>query len=1193
MYILYLKSLELQGFKSFSKKTTLEFGPGVTCIVGPNGSGKSNISDAVRWVLGEQSAKNLRGSKMEDIIFAGTEDKRRVGFAQVSITIDNALKVLPIEFNEVTVTRRVYRSGESEYYINKSACRLRDIHELFMDTGLGKDGYSIIGQGRIDDILSIKSEDRRSVFEEAAGITKYKTRKIESEKNLELTQENLVRLKDIISELEKQLEPLLDQSEKAKIFLKNMDSLKMLEINISLNSIEKLKNNLQEIESIIKNLSYHLTENQKDSTELEKKIQDFYNIIKSNNNEISQYKDILYSKEGKIGQLQNEITILTNNIKNNENNSVKIINSIKDVDYKILNLKEILLKRSQELSNLNNKHYLVKKEIQEKEEEKINLLKSIQDKDNKVEKFKTKIIEKMNTKSNIKAKLNNYKTLEQNFNNREESISQGIQTNNQNIKNLNTLINNLRLNEKDIQTQIQTRKKDKESFDNKLLEKEKCKEKSTHYYNKYLSLFKEKISKKTLLEEMEKNYEGYYNSVRNILQEWERGSLKYINIHGTISKLINVPNKYTKAIEIALGSSLQNIVVENEEDAKKAIEYLKDKKLGRATFLPISSIKGLIMEDKGGEIANFPGFLGIGSQIISYDYKYQNIINRLLGRVIIVDNINSAVNMAKRFKYQFKIVTIEGEVLNPGGSITGGSINTSNRILNRQDEINQLNIEISNAKKYVDEFRNKLMQDEKDIEKLKTCIKENETKIIELESLHISIESDLKYNIVTYNNLNENNKELQAEQRQIQKQVNNFYNEQDKLQKNIEEVILEIKNIENLVNINQETYKKETILIEQINEDILNKKIYFNSLIKDIEVINTQIITINQELAGFKMDKDNKNIEKETLKNHNIDMYNQIIKKEEQIKYEQEETKLYKIEIEQKTNINTKKEEAIYEYKKDSKKRQDEISIFQQKLRNEENKKVRLELELENIINRLWDDYQHTYSSAKIYKKDIGSIKEAKEKILLLKEQIKELGNVNVGAIEEYKSVNERYEFLIKQKDDLEQAEHELVKVIDDIMRFMEVEFLKQFKIINKNFNLVFNDLFGGGKAEIKLSEPDNILESGIEIEVQPPGKKLQNLMLLSGGEKAFTAIALLFAFLKVRPTPFCIFDEIEAALDDINIYRFSQYIQNHSDKIQFILVTHRRGTMEAADVLYGITMQEKGISDLISLNLEEIEEVV
>ncbi|MGE4283350.1 MAG: chromosome segregation protein SMC [Clostridia bacterium] len=1186
---MYLKAVEIQGFKSFPDKVLVEFGQGITAIVGPNGSGKSNISDAVRWVLGEQSAKILRGSKMEDVIFAGTELRKPVGFAEVSLTLDNSNKIVPIDYTEVTITRRVYRSGESEYFINKSSCRLKDIHQLFMDTGLGKDGYSIIGQGKIDEILSSKSEERRLIFEEAAGITKYKYRKEEAEKKLELTKQNLIRLKDIISELELQIEPLGEQSEKARQYLNMKEELKILEINVYLDTIESMRKNSNDINEKYNLTASQLQQEQQKLQESEEILDSLYEFMKTHDVRIEETRDKLHTTQSAIEKHKNDIVILQNNIKNNKEVLQKINEEFNIIEKKIVSLNEEILQKKNLLENHIQKLKDIQLIIDSLELKSKQEVDALETEDIAIDTLKSDVIDKMNQVSETRSKINSLKVLENNFVDRKKSIDTELEEYHKGLQQHEEAICSMKNEHKKLSSDIQNKKNQLQTYHDELISKRANHKMLSSEYSSLITLSKEIISKKTLLEEMERDYEGYSKSVKNILKAWKNGRLTHLKIHGTVSKLITVPEQFITAIEIALGSAMQHIIVEKENDAKEAIQFLKTNQSGRATFLPISSVKGNILEDSHGKISSCKGYQGIASHLIDFKNEYQGIFNNLLGRVVIVDTIENAIAMARAFSYKFRIVTLEGEVLSPGGSLSGGSINKVSSFLSRAKEIEKMNQQLTQIHDSKEEYYKKINYEEQEINNIEKQNGFIEKGLKEEENYFISLEAEIKHKNLTYEQMLQNRDGLLRETKQVREQIKITEGEMLQFTDFIKRQESEIETIKSQISLRQSDYKTRITSKEDTNRQLMDHKIVLGAIHKDIDVTNERIELIQNEMTQLENNKTDKNQELLVLARKNESLQVNINDKASVIHTLEDEMAL----LQQNTNDYLKeKEEAqqnINSHQVLMKEKREYISLLQSEYHRLENRKIKIELELDNSINKLWDEYELTFTNAEQYKKDIGSIANAQKEINKLKNEIRQLGNINVNAIEEYKNVKERFEFLSNQHDDLEQAEQGLLKIISDILHLMKKQFIEQFSIINEYFNEVFNQLFGGGRAELRLSEPDKILESGIEIEVQPPGKKLQNIMLLSGGEKAFTAIALLFAILKVKPTPFCILDEIEAALDDANVYRFAQYLKKFSTETQFIVVTHRRGTMESSDVLYGVTMQEKGVSKMISLKMDEV----
>lgn len=1181
---MYLKRLEMYGFKSFADKTVLDFKPGITTVIGPNGSGKSNISDCIRWVLGEQSMKSLRGSKSEDIIFAGTQNRKSLGYAEASIVFDNSDSKLPIEFQEVTVTRRIYRSGESGYFINKTPCRLKDIQELFMDTGIGKDGYSIIGQGKIDEILSNKSEDRRHIFEEAAGIVKYRTRKQESEKKLEQTKLNLLRINDIISEIEINIDSLKIQSEKAKKFLSLREELKSIEIGLFLYNIEDYKKKVKEFEENIEIFeTQKIKEEERNNNLLEEK-----EVLKENIDklleEIERVQNLGFEGTQKKEQLLSDIKVNEERIQNNNTNFERFEIEEKEI---ISKNQELENEKNQKISKKDslylNKDKFVK-ELEEKEQELEKYTKTLSDKEIEIEEKKQIVQKNIDEKYELIANINIEKTNIENLNKKEVSIKNELSDT---ISDLDAV----RTNKEEFSKGFYEIEKNKNSLEKEISSMREENEKSTSKkeefdlkINNLESEYRIKESKLRFLQETEKEKEGYQRSVKSLLEAIEQNSSLKHGVRGVLANLISVEKEYETAIEIALGAAIQNIVTDTEEEAKKLVKYLKDNKLGRASFLPITSVKGTKLgkyKDTG-----ISGIVGVASDLIDFDKKYEGIILNLLGRTVVVENIDSAVELAKKNSYSFKIVTVSGDVINPSGAISGGSVQTKTvSILGRGKEIKSLEKElkdISNKIEKIKEEKEAYILSIKDmLERYEVAEKEyREVEIVfatekqkidnlGLEILKLEAKRDkLKDDLVVLDKEREDT---------ILKQK-----EYDERQVTIDEENASLNRvIEEFTNLNKDNQR----YIDDLNFDITNLKISVSSFDESENSINEMVERIEQDINNNLLSIDNKKKvreeiieENKKLTELNVEINLQITKLEEEILGSSDKVESLKQErISKNDNLNTLEENIL------------EQSSRLEEIRNQiskiDLKKSKIELELNQIINKMWEEYELTPNNVEEYK-EVTSPHEVQKQVNSLRSEIRDLGSINVDSIQEYKEVKERYDFLSEQRYDLEESSNKLRKVIQEMTDTMKTQFEEQFKIINKNFGEVFAELFGGGKAELKLVDEDNILESGIDIEVQPPGKKLQNMMLLSGGERAFTAIAILFAILKINPAPFCVLDEIEAALDDVNVFRFADYIKRFTNETQFLVITHRKGTMEAADTVYGITMEEKGISKLLSMKL-------
>ena len=1184
---LLLKRIEMQGFKSFVDKTNLEFVNGATAVVGPNGSGKSNISDAIRWVIGEMSAKSLRGSNMQDVIFAGTETRKPVNYAEVSLVLDNSTHVFDIDFDEVIVTRRLFRSGESVYQINKANCRLKDIHELFMDTGLGRDGYSIIGQGNVSQILSTKAEDRRSLFEEAAGIAKYKYKKDEAQKKLANAEENLVRINDITLELESQLNPLKNQSEKARKYLELYGEFKTLDVNLSLVTLDKNKISLEDADKQYASVEDELNALREQESETEAKISALYEEQKKRDEEKTARNDLLIENESRNMSNENEISMAENNIKNNNL-------MLKRIDDEIAGINEKNKERETQIDEINKFIAETEAEAQEMlavfdsvQEENSEIAKQQEELHTRIEKLKGDAIEKLNYAASQKANITGIENLRASFLERKEAVESEIRTNRTGVENTVAEIeeDTRQIEQKKeklekIKASVETRQNSANNLQSQLNE-------IIAKINEMNADYQAKTSKKRMLESMENDYAGFAKSVKAVLKADE---LKRNLIYGTVSGLIDVNKEYAVAIETALGGTMQNIIVESEDDAKAAITYLRRSGEGRATFLPITSVKGRVLDNEN-EVRSCQGYIGLAYELVSYDKKYDGVIKSLLGRVAVVDNIDNAIALSKKFGYKFKTVTVEGDVLNAGGSMSGGSVNKQSGFLSRAAEIKTLAQEIteiaSKLKKEQDEKEQKtndLNMINNQLSSYIPLMREYEDEILRLENTC----EHLKNSLESGGNAQKN---YESELLQIEKHLSESSEEIAVLLSKVRSLENESAKLQEEIEALEEEYEKIVLLKENKSQDIMEQTMKLASMQKDVQLGRDNIKDLQNQIESAKADISEKEKDKANICEENKRLSNE---KEDKIKLTEEIKKLsdeYREQIkaidEQKANI----VDTLKNIQNSNKDLTDKLLNLQQELSRVDAKRIKLNMERENILNRLWDEYELTYSAAEEIKTEVEDEKASFKRLGELKSGIKALGSVNMDAIEEYKAVKERYEFLSAQKADLEKSKNNLNEIIDSMQELMQEHFGTQFNSISESFSQVFTELFGGGRGKLYLTDPDNMLESGIEIEVQLPGKGLQNINLYSGGEKSFIAIALLFAILKVKPTPFCILDEIDAALDDVNVSRFATYLKNYTDQTQFIVITHRRGTMEAANILYGVTMQEKGVSKLLSLQIDDIEE--
>ena len=1184
---MYLKRLELQGFKSFADKTVLEFMPGITTVIGPNGSGKSNISDAIRWVLGEQSMKSLRGSKSEDIIFAGTQNRKSLGFAEASIVIDNADGKLPIEYAEVTVTRRIYRSGESGYFINKTPCRLKDVLELFMDTGIGKDGYSIIGQGKIDEILSNKSEERRSIFEEAAGIVKYRVRKLESEKKLEQTKLNLLRINDILAEIEDKIGPLKVQSEKAKKFLSLKEELKNVEIGLFLYNINTYKERLEDFlktNEIMKS-QYELEENK--LTEFQTLKENLRKEIDTITNTIEEIQNGNLESSKKQEQMNTEVNIAKERIANNEENIQKTKKEIEEGKQRIQELEDEKAQKVDKKTNLYENKERFEKELREKEKELEEITSKLSSKEKEIEDKKRKVEQDTDMRyektGNINAQDIHYENLEK----REKTVKE------ENITTISEL-DKARLEREEIFKTFyeieNKRNKNKQNLNVIYNQKQESERKIKEYDDQINKLvYENRVSDARLkfLKEIEKEKEGYSKSVKAILEACEKDSNLKKGVHDILANILTVPKEYEIAIEMTLGATLQNIVTDTEEDAKKLVEYLRKYNLGRASFLPITAIRGKKVEKlvKNG----LQGVIGIVSDLIQYEKKYEQIVLNLLGRTVLVDNMETGIILARQNNYTFRIVTLKGDVINSSGAITGGSVATKSvNILGRKQEIEELEEKVAKLNKQIKENENEKQEYIHSVEAVIHEIEELEKVLQEIEIVYATEKQKVTLIEENIKKLEEKLRKLKEEQNSIALEKQKNREEKQKLEEEIRRLDNEMKELNDEICAYAELNKDNQKYMDDLNFDITNLKISVSSFNESESSIDEMVERINGDIEKEKKNIESKQKQIELTQSDNESLNERIKDLQEKI-----QTLIQEAENSDQKVINLKEERIVKNQKlekteKDILEQLDRIDDSKNQINKMEVKKSKTEVELEQIVNRMWEDYEITPNMAieQNYQKP-SNIQETIKKVNTLRNEIKDLGSINVDSIEEYKLTKERYDFMCEQRLDLEETSNKLKKVITDMTNIMKEQFSEQFKIINKNFSETFTELFGGGKAELKLLDEDDILNCGIDIIVQPPGKKLQNMMLLSGGEKAFTAIALLFAILKINPAPFCVLDEIEAALDDVNVYRFAEYLKKYTKHTQFLVITHRKGTMEVADTVYGITMEENGVSKLLSMKLK------
>ena len=1180
---MYLKRIEMQGFKSFADKTVLEFKPGITTVIGPNGSGKSNISDAIRWVLGEQSMKSLRGAKSEDIIFAGTQARKSLGFAEVSIVIDNNDNKLPIEYSEVTVTRKIYRSGETGYFINKVPCRLKDILELFMDTGIGKDGYSIIGQGKIDEILSNKSEDRRHIFEEAAGIVKYRTRKQESEKKLEQTKLNLLRINDILAEIEANIEPLKLQSDKAKQFLDLREELKSIEVGLFIYNINTYK---EKLEQLVKDEDIITSQKEAEDSKMEAlqaSKEELRQVVDDITAQIENMQNIGFESSNKIEKINSEIGISNERIQNNSANKQRLETEILEVKSRIEELKEEQKQKLEKKTNLTSNKEKFEKELAEKEAELAELSKKLSDKELEIEGKKQIVQDNIDKKYELAAEINTQDVNYENLEKRKKQLKNEIDS-------VISELDSTRYGKNEISKGFY----DIESKRNTAVEKLEKSVKTKDENMQKLKQYEEEISKLVYTQRMkqarhqflietEKEKEGYNKTVKSLLVACDKDSSLNKGIHGVLANLISVEKEYETAIEMCLGQALQNVVTSTEQDAKKMIEYLRTNSLGRASFLPIASVQGKKLD----KLTRMDGVIGIASDLVKCKKEYEQIILSLLGKTVVVEDMDTAIALAKKDKYSFRIVTLKGDIISSSGSISGGSVQTKTvNILGRSREIEDLEKELEKLEKQI---ADKTAEKEEYASSIGDSIEETAKLEKELQEIEIVYATEKQKMVAVEENITRLENRLaklkeEVTQTEKQKEENRLLKEQKEAE--IQTLTQQIEELNKVIEEFALNNKDNQKYIDDLNFDITNLKISVTSFDESESSIEEMVERISQDIKNNEQSIENKNQNILAINEENIKLEQTITEYNAQIEQIKQEVTNSGTKVEELKQERIAKNEKLVNTENEIQSQFSTLESLKEQIIKLDVKKTKLEQDLQQVVESLWNEYELTPNSTEEYQKP-NNVATAQKQVNSLRNKIKDLGSINIDSIEEYKKTKERYDFMSEQRLDLENTASKLRKIIGDMTTTMQNQFKEKFELINKNFNEVFTELFNGGKAELILENEENILECGIDIRVQPPGKKLQNMMLLSGGEKAFTAIALLFAILKINPAPFCILDEIEAALDDVNVYRFAEYLKKFCKQTQFLVITHRKGTMEAGDSVYGVTMEENGISKLLSIKLK------
>ena len=1184
---MYLKSLELQGFKSFPDKTLIRFGDDITAIVGPNGSGKSNISDAILWVMGEQSSKTLRGAKMEDVIFGGTQKRSAVGFAEATLTLDNSDRALAYDADEVMVTRRYYRSGDSEFYINKQSARLRDIHEMFMDTGLGREGYSNIGQGRIDEILSLKSADRREIFEEAAGISKYRHRKEETERKLQHTEDNLLRIGDKVSELELQLEPLKAQSEKAKAYLQLKDELKGVEVAVWLDTLEKLSAAAKKAEEDYASAAFVLQQAHDDLDSLYRQAESLGETLRSRDGELETVRLKVNMLSATHQQLEGQMAVLQGNVDNNtaniarieeelqgqEDRSGGIVAQIEQTRERIAQIEENLKAKRTELDGLQQKLTAmtanaqgITKQFLELRGKESSLAADIAGRQADVRGLEDSMVHTRQRLEQISSDLSAGAARRHEAQTNLESCRKELRRARENVTAANNTIAGYTLRQN-------TRLKRRDDLQQTLRE---------------LTQQLDSVTAKTrVFRAMERDFESYNKAVRMVMQEAQRGALR--NIHGPISRLIRTEDSYTVAIEIALGAAMQQIVVDSEQDGKAAISYLKRTGGGRATFLPMSNIQGKSLQESGLE--NCRGFVGIASQLVTGDPKYRGIVENLLGRTVIVQDMDAAIQMAQKYRNRFKIVTLDGQVMNPGGSMTGGSVNKDAGILSRANELEKLSAQEKKLQQEKQITEAELQEAQRQCDQVEFQMNTARDQLREAEDQVLRQEGMEKQFEIMLNAILEAEASAQREKDSLNDRDRSDRERYAAQQAKIQVYTQQLEETRTALAALEGSQTEAAEATAAITDSMTALKTEEAALDAERNTALSHIEDLQGLRTAMEGDREKKIALMDAIREESVRLEREIAQLKQRQSENDAENEKMTARMHKTQESRAEAEASKTRAEREAQEKNKDILNMERACNLLEQKKVTSAMEERQIIDKLWDTYGLTPGTAPEHRGEIENAAAGNRRAAELKRKIAALGTPNLGAIEEYARVNERYTYLAEQRDDVLNSKRELESIIRNITAEMTTIFVAEFTKIDHYFGITFEEMFGGGKGQLILEDPENPLTCGIEIRVQPPGKQVKTITLLSGGEKAFVATALYFAILKVRPTPFCILDEIDAALDDRNVERFARYLHNLSKNTQFIVITHRRGTMEASDVLYGVTMQEQGVSKLLRLDLNQMEE--
>ncbi len=1183
---MYLKALEIQGFKSFPDKTVLSFGEAITAIVGPNGSGKSNLSDAIRWVMGEQSSRALRGGKMEDVIFGGTEKRRQVGFAEVSLVLDNSDAALPVDAGEVMVTRRYYRSGESEYYINRRTVRLKDVNELFMDTGLGREGYSIIGQGKIDEILSVKSADRREVFEEAAGISRFRHRKEEAERKLERTEENLLRIGDKIGELELQVEPLRAQAEKARRFLLLRDEMRGLEISLWLEQLDKLRAAAVKTATDCEQTARQREDTRKELEELYAAAEDLAAQMRQKDLESEGIRFAVMQRQADANELESAVAVLKSSIQNNLESAQRLRRELEQRGDRAQALSGQIGERHSRMEAIAAETKDLQGELEARRGELRDLAGQRAELEQELEKLRERERSDTASAAEPRALLSALAAAAQELLDRAERLRRALAE-------AEEALSALEREAEEAAASLEQAKKERDSLQNviqghtlrvKSREKKARQAEETHAQ---LQVEERTLrSRIHMLQEMERDYEGYSKAVKLVMGEAGRGRLP--GIRGPVAGLIRVPDRCAVAIETALGGAMQHIVVDTQEDGKAAIHYLKRREGGRATFLPLDAIRPAQFREQGVE--KEPGFVGLGDRLVQTGPEYAKVCSNLLGRTVIATDLDAAVAMARKYGHRFKIVTLDGQVLNPGGSMTGGSASRSAGILSRSNELERLGEQAGALARQLEEALRARSEAGREAVAARYELETAQEQHRRQEAAIVQLEERCGQYAQRLSELRERREAQRTELEALSQRQSGSEEDTRRARARIEALEGSAAALRTEAQGREEGRGRFQARAEALNGEMAQLQARLAALDAEREANERSLGELEDLRRDLMGDREEQAALLSALEEKNRDLEGQIAQKEGELQAIRAENEARQGEIRRLSEERLELEGRRSQADKDARERNNTLLNLEREVSALEQRRSALDLEQKTLLDKLWESYELTHEAAQAQRLPLESTAQAQRRVAELKKQISGLGNINLDAIAEFERINERYTYLVEQRDDVEGSRRELGRIIAGITAEMKRIFAEQFAILNQAFGESFQELFGGGGAALELEVEEDILNCGIEIRVQPPGKALKVLSLLSGGEKAFVAIALYFAILKVRPTPFCVMDEVEAALDDANVTRFAHYLRSVADKTQFIVITHRRGTMEEADVLYGVTMQEQGVSRILTVNLNDME---